>query len=88
MASVAADKKGKILLFNDAASEIRGYSEEEALPTLDIRDVYPDDGAYKIMENLRSDQYGGPGKLKSYQIDVFAQRRHPDSHQFKCRHCL
>jgi PAS domain S-box-containing protein len=67
---IAADKKGKILLFNDAASEISGYSEEEALTTLDIRDVYPDDGAYKIMENLRSDQYGGPGKLKSYQIDV------------------
>jgi len=67
---IAADKKGKILLFNDAASEISGYSEEEALTTLDIRDVYPNDGAYKIMENLRSDQFGGPGKLKSYQIDV------------------
>ena len=38
---IAADKKGKILLFNDAASEISGYSEEEALTTLDIRDVYP-----------------------------------------------
>ena len=46
---ISADKKGKILLFNNAASEISGYSEEDALTTLDIRDVYPDDGAYKIM---------------------------------------
>ena len=67
---IAADKKGKILLFNDAASEISGYSEEEALTSLNIRDVYPEDGAYRIMEKLRSEQFGGPGKLKSYQIDV------------------
>lgn len=67
---IAADKSGKILIFNDAASEISGYSEQEALSTLNIRDVYPDDGAYKIMEELRSNQFGGPGKLKSYHIDV------------------
>ncbi len=67
---IAADKTGKILLFNDAASEISGYSEEEALTSLNIRDVYPNDGAYKIMEKLRSDQHGGPGKLKSFQIEV------------------
>jgi len=67
---IAADKKGKILLFNDAASEISGYTEDEALTSLNIRDVYPDNGAYRIMAELRSEQNGGPGKLKSYQIDV------------------
>lgn len=67
---IAADKTGKILLFNDAASEISGYTEEEALTSLNIRDVYPDDGAFQIMAKLRSEQHGGPGKLKSYQIDV------------------
>ena len=67
---IAADKTGKILIFNDAASEISGYTEEEALTSLNIRDVYPDDGAFQIMAQLRCEQYGGPGKLKSYQIDV------------------
>ena len=67
---IAADKKGKILIFNDAASEISGYTENEALTSLNIRDVYPDDGAYSIMAKLRSEEYGGPGKLKSYQIEV------------------
>jgi two-component system, NtrC family, sensor kinase len=71
---IAADKTGKILIFNDAASEISGYTEEEALTSLNIRDVYPDDGAYQIMAKLRNEQHGGTGKLKSYQIDV----RHKD----------
>ena len=71
---IAADKRGKILIFNDAASEISGYTEKEALTSLNIRDVYPDDGAHQIMAKLRSEQYGGSGKLKSHQIDV----RHKD----------
>ncbi len=67
---IAADKKGKIIIFNDAATQVFGYSEEEALSELNIRDLYPDDGAYEVMKKLRSDEYGGPGKLKSYQVDV------------------
>ena len=67
---IAADKTGKILIFNSAAEEISGYSAEEALSHLNIRDVYPDDGAKAVMRKLRSEQYGGKGKLKSYQVDV------------------
>lgn len=67
---IAADKSGKILIFNDAAVEISGYSVEEALNSLDIRDVYQGDTARDIMRMLRSDDYGGKGKLKSFQVDV------------------
>jgi len=67
---IAADKKGKILIFNDASVEISGYSVEEALETLNIRDVYPGDGAHEVMRKLRSEEYGGRGKLKSYQVNV------------------
>jgi PAS domain S-box-containing protein len=70
---IAADRKGKILLFNHAATEISDYSEEEALTSLNIRDVYPDNGAYNVMKDMRSDKFGGPGKLKSYQIDVLSK---------------
>ena len=66
---IAADKTGKILIFNEAASEISGYSVEEALDSLDIRAVYPEDGAKEVMRKLRSDDFGGKGKLKSYQVD-------------------
>ncbi len=67
---IAADKTGKILIFNDAAVEVSGYSVEEAFGNLDIRDFYPGDTAKEIMRKLRSDDYGGKGKLKSYQVDV------------------
>lgn len=67
---IAADKTGKLLIFNDAAVEISGYEAKEALEHLNIRDVYPGDGAREIMRKLRSDDYGGKGKLKSYQVDV------------------
>ncbi len=66
---IAADLKGRILIFNDAASEISGYGVEEALTQLNIRDIYPDDGAKEVMKKLRSVDYGGIGKLKSYQVD-------------------
>jgi PAS domain S-box-containing protein len=66
---IAADKSGRILIFNHAAEEISGYSADEALQHLNIRDVYPGDGAREIMRKLRSEEYGGKGKLKSYQVD-------------------
>lgn len=66
---IAADLKGQILIFNEAASEISGYSVEEALNSLNIRDVYPGDGAKDVMKKLRSDELGGRGKLKSLEVD-------------------
>jgi PAS domain S-box-containing protein len=67
---IAADKRGKILIFNDTAAEVFGYSVEEALNRLSIKDIYPDKIEYEVMRMLRSDQYGGPGKLRAYQVDV------------------
>ncbi len=67
---IAADKKGKILIFNDVASEVFGYTEEEALSGLNMRDIYPDKKAFEVMRMLRNDEYGGKGKLRSYQVDV------------------
>jgi PAS domain S-box-containing protein len=69
-ALLAVDTKGRILIFNEAAAEITGYSSEDALNKVDIRDVYPGDGAREIMKALRSNDYGGPGKLKDYKVDI------------------
>ena len=70
---IAADMKGKILIFNDSAAEISGHKVEEALHKLNIRDVYPGNGASKVMKKLRSDDLGGKGKLKSYIVDVLGK---------------
>lgn len=67
---IAADKKGNILIFNEAASEVFGYTEHEALTRVNIRDIYPDDLAYEVMKRLRSEEHGGTGKLEAYHVDV------------------
>ena len=64
---IAADMTGKLLIFNKAASEIAGYSKKEAIKSLNIRNLYPPGDAEKIMEKMRSKNYGGKGKIKSHK---------------------
>jgi len=66
---IASDMKGRILIFNEAASQISGYTIDEALTSLNIRNFYPGDGARDVMRKLRSEEYGGKGKLKSCEVD-------------------
>ena len=70
---IAADKTGKILIFNDAATNVFGYSLDEALNHLNVRNIYPGKNAYEVMRNLRSNEYGGKGKLQSFKIDVISK---------------
>ena len=67
---ISADMTGKVLMFNDVASQITGYSAEEAMAQINITHIYPDGVAYDLMKKMRSDEYGGKGKLKAYQVDV------------------
>ncbi|MGA8181273.1 MAG: ATP-binding protein [Desulfobacterales bacterium] len=70
---IASDISGKILIFNNAATKVFGYSVDEALHYLNVRDIYPDNNAYEVMRNLRSDRYGGKGKLQSYQVNIISK---------------
>ena len=72
-AVIASDMTGKILIFNQAAGRITGYSEDEALGELDIRRIYPGDGAREVMRKLRSGEYGGKGKLESLKTGLLAK---------------
>lgn len=67
---IAADMKGKILIFNDAASQILGYSPTEALERLNIRDLYPEDDSSMVMKMLRSKECGEVGKLKACEVGL------------------
>ena len=70
---IAADRNGKLLIFNDSAAEVFGYTVEEALNSLNIRDLYPDGKAREVMHKLQLEEYGGRGKLKTYHTDVLAK---------------
>ena len=64
---IAADMTGKILIFNRAATEITGYSKEEAFKSLNIRSIYPPGDAHGIMNHLRGDSHGKKGVIRSYR---------------------
>jgi two-component system NtrC family sensor kinase len=70
---VAADISGKIFLFNESSTEVFGYTEAEALHEITVRDIYPENIAYQVMKDLRGDDYGGKGRLKTYHVNVLAK---------------
>lgn len=62
-AIIAADMTGKIVLFNKGAEAICGYTADEALTRLNVRDLYPPGVAREVMAKLRSPELGGKGRL-------------------------
>jgi PAS domain S-box-containing protein len=72
-AIIAADREGKVFIFNQAASEVLGYDVDEALRNLDIRNIYPPGVAHDIMRKMRSRESGGRGKLKGYSVDCIGK---------------
>ena len=62
-AIVVANTDGMIVIFNEVAAQITGYSEAEAL-RLHVEALYPAGVARRIMAALRSPHHGGVGKLE------------------------
>ncbi len=69
----ATDMKGNILIWNQAAEKTIGYKAGEVIGKMNIRKIYPAGVARKVMQMLRSDEYGGIGRLSSYPM-VYVRR--------------
>ena len=67
---IAADMKGKIIVFNQGAERLLGYTAEVALEQFHITQIYPEGLAKDIMRRLRSRDYGPPGKLGGTQVTL------------------
>jgi PAS domain S-box-containing protein len=67
---IATDNAGNILIFNEGAEKILGYSSEEVIRKMDVVDLYPVGRAKKIEEALYGHGHGGPGKLADYETTV------------------
>ena len=65
---MAADMKGHIILFNSGAQRILGYTKEEAFTRLHTTRLYPEGEARDILRRMRSDDYGGKGKLLRHEL--------------------
>lgn len=67
---VAADMTGKVIVFNKGAEFICGYTAEEALAHLNVRDLYPPGVAREVLARLRSESEGGQGRLPVTRLDI------------------
>jgi len=67
-AIMATDMKGNIIIWNSAAEETLGYKAEEVIDKMNIREIYPEGMASRVMKMMRSPEYGGIGQCKSYPM--------------------
>jgi two-component system, NtrC family, sensor kinase len=66
---IASDMKGNLILFNQSAQTMLGYDDEEKFK-LHVSGLYHQGMAQTILRRLRSDDYGGKGKLKHQELIV------------------
>ena len=69
----ATDMQGNILIWNQAAEETLGYKASDVIGKMNIRKIYPEGVARKVMQMLRSDESGGVGRLRSFPM-VYVRR--------------
>ena len=67
---IAHNPKGTIILYNSAAERLYGWKTEDVLHKKSVKVLYPDDGARKIGQMLRSEKYGGVGRLGPIRIEA------------------
>jgi two-component system NtrC family sensor kinase len=64
---IAVDMKGNIIIFNESAEKLFGYTAEEAKENVHITKIYRPGFAKEIMRMLRSEDYGGVGKMETIE---------------------
>ena len=70
---VAVDRSGTIVFYNDGAEKNLGYTAGEILGQ-NVSRIYPSvEEARRVMAAMRSEEYGGPGKVKNFET-VFIDR--------------
>lgn len=69
---VAADMDGNVILFNQGAERIYGYRAEEVVGRMITRELYPEGGAADVMRRLKSEQFGGAGRLAPTNMHALA----------------
>ena len=65
---IAADMKGRVIIFNRGAERLLGYRAEEVIGKFNVANFYPPGVARDIMRRLRSEANGGKGRVLPHRI--------------------
>ena len=70
---IAVDRSGLIIYYNDGAEKGLGYTAAEVIGQ-SVGKLYPSmQEAHRVMAAMRSDEHGGPGKVKNFET-IFVTR--------------
>ncbi|CAN5845758.1 hypothetical protein BH11MYX2_BH11MYX2_33920 [soil metagenome] len=69
-AIIAADMRGRIILFNQGAERLFGYRARDVVGRMPVWDLYDAGGANQIMRMLRSTSHGGVGRIEQTRREV------------------
>jgi len=69
-AIISVLNNGEISLWNTAAERLLGYKKDEVVGKVNIAELYRPAEAQRIMEDMRSNNYGGPGLLQKREMTV------------------
>jgi len=67
-AIIATDLNGNIIFWNQAAEETLGYRSADVVGKMNIKKIYVEGMAQKVMKMMRNKQHGGEGKLIGYPM--------------------
>jgi len=69
-AIIAVDMRGRVIVFNKGAERLFGYTSEEVVEHFSVTRLYPKGVASQVMRMLRSEGYGGAGRLEQIRREV------------------
>jgi len=71
---IANDRRGNIIIFNEGAERIYGYTREEAVTSLHVTQLYSEGVARKIKKMIYGPEFGGPGRLINYETEILTKQ--------------
>lgn len=73
---IAINRRGVISVFNPSAESLLGYSADQIIGRMSIRQIYPSDAeAKKIMRLMMDESFYGPGRVEGYETYVLNSDR-------------
>jgi PAS domain S-box-containing protein len=67
---IVNDMLGNVLIFNDGAGKILGYTPEEVIGKIKVYQFYPDRTAHEIKQLIYDPAQGGVGILENYETQA------------------